>query len=76
MKLSELKINRCAIILFLNIPNVKVRRRMLEMGFTPGTMIKKTKIAPFGDPIGINVRGYELCISIQEASYIFVEVMK
>ena len=76
MKLSNLKINTYAIILSIEILNQKVRRRLLELGFTPGTLIKITKIAPLGDPIGIYVRGYELCISKEEASYILVEVVK
>ena len=50
MKLSDLKINRCAIILSLKMSNERIKRRLLEMGFVPGTYIKKTKIAPFGSP--------------------------
>lgn len=76
MRLSELKLNTYAIILFINIPNLKSRIRILEMGLTPGTIIKKTKKAPFGDPIGLTLRGYELCISKKETSYILVEVIK
>ena len=75
MKLSEMKINKDAIILSINIPNSKVRRRLLEMGIIYGTTIKLMKKAPLGDPIGIYIRGYELCISKKDASYIFVEVI-
>ena len=76
MKLSELKINTYAIILSVELKNPKVKRRLLEMGFTPGTMIKVTKIAPLGDPIGVFLRGYEVCISRFEASYICIRVEK
>ena len=72
MKLSDLKVNTCAIILSIKVKNKKVRIRLLEMGLTPGTMIKVTKVAPLGDPIGVFFRGYELCISRKEASYIFI----
>lgn len=75
MKLSEMKINKYAIILSINIPNSKVRRRLLEMGIIYGTTIKLTKKAPLCDPIGIYIRGYELCINKKDASYIFVEVI-
>lgn len=74
MMLSDLKINTYAIILSLNIVNKKARTRLLEMGLTPGTKVKVTKVAPFGDPIGILFRGYELCISKKEASYILIEM--
>ena len=74
MRLSELKVNTYAIILSNDVINKKARIRLLEMGLTPGSIIKVTKAAPFGDPIAVWVRGYELCISKDEASYIFVEV--
>ena len=76
MKLSELKVNQCAIIFLLKNPNIKSRIRLMEMGVVPGTIITKSKVAPFGDPIGIVLRGYEICISKDEASYILVEVIK
>ena len=37
-----------------------VRRRLIDMGLTPGTAVTIKKIAPFGDPIEVTVRGYEL----------------
>ena len=73
MKLSDLKVNTYAIILSVNIKNRRSRIRLLEMGLTPGTRIKVTKIAPFGGLIGIFFRGYELCISLEEASYILID---
>ena len=73
MKLSELKINTYAIILYTKVHSKKCKVRLLEMGFVPGTLIKITKIAPLGDPIGIEIRGYELCIRMKEALYIDVE---
>ena len=74
MKLSELPINTCAFILHLRNPNKISRIRLLEMGFVPGTLFKITKVAPFCDPIGISIRGYELCIGLKDATYI--DVMK
>ena len=76
MKLSELKINTYAIILSNNVLNKKSRIRLLEMGLVPGSLIKVTKIAPLGDPIAVLIRGYELCISKREASYIFIKLKK
>ena len=42
------------------------------MGLTKGTKIKVKKVAPTGDPISIELRGYELCISKKDASRIIV----
>ncbi|ATD54823.1 FeoA family protein [Clostridium chauvoei] len=50
-----------------------VRRRLLDMGITPGVTIKVTGKAPMGDPIEILVRGYKLTLRKNEASAIFVE---
>ncbi|MBX7404487.1 FeoA family protein [Clostridium chauvoei] len=50
-----------------------VRRRLLDMGITPGVTIKVTGKAPMGDPIEILVRGYKLTLRKNEASAIFAE---
>ncbi len=43
------------------------------MGVTPGVHVKVIKVAPLGDPIEINVRGYELSLRKSEASNIEVK---
>ncbi len=48
------------------------RRRLIDMGLTPGTLITVRKIAPFGDPIEVNLRGYELSLRREDASQILV----
>lgn len=49
--------------------------RLLELGLFPGTEFKVTKIAPLGDPIEIDLRGYKLCIRRSEAGCLrFVEL--
>ncbi|MCI8814132.1 MAG: ferrous iron transport protein A [Lachnospiraceae bacterium] len=50
-----------------------VRRRIMEMGVTPGTPIKVVKVAPLGDPIEVNLRGYELSLRKDQAMRIVVE---
>jgi Fe2+ transport system protein FeoA len=54
--------------------NDSLRKRLLDMGVTPGTKIEVIKIAPLGDPVGIKVRGYHLSLRKDEASVISVEV--
>ena len=60
--LSELKIMQQAIVTNINIKNKNVKRHLLDMGITKGVKIKIKKIAPMGDPIDIEFRGYELAI--------------
>lgn len=50
-----------------------LRRRIIDMGITPGAAIFVRKTAPFGDPLQINVRGYELSLRLSEAKQISVE---
>lgn len=50
-----------------------LRRRIMDMGVTKGAMIKVIKVAPLGDPIEINIRGYELSLRKNEASQIVIE---
>lgn len=50
-----------------------LRRRIMEMGVTPGTPIRVVKVAPLGDPIEVNLRGYELSLRKDQAMRIVVE---
>jgi ferrous iron transport protein A len=50
-----------------------LRRRIMDMGITKGVSIMVRKVAPLGDPIELNVRGYELSIRKEEAQEIEVE---
>ena len=45
----------------------KIKRRLFDMGITPGAEIMLRKKAPLGDPLEITVRGYELTLRITEA---------
>ena len=44
------------------------------MGVTPGILIRVIKVAPLGDPIEANIRGYELSIRKADAEHIEVEI--
>ena len=52
----------------------KLRRRLLDMGVTPGAHVLLRKKAPLGDPIEIKIRGYELTLRISEALLITLEM--
>ena len=47
-----------------------VKRRIMDMGITKGVAIHVRKVAPLGDPMELNVRGYELSIRKGDAEMI------
>ena len=47
-----------------------VKRRLVDMGLTPGTTVKVTKVAPLGDPLEVSLRGYELSLRKDDAAQI------
>ena len=50
-----------------------VRRRIMDMGITRNTEIYIRKFAPFGDPVEVTVRGYELLLRKDDAEMIEIE---
>ena len=50
-----------------------LKRRFMDMGITRGTKVYFRKVAPLGDPMEINVLGYELAIRKSDAELIEVE---
>ena len=65
--LSQLEIGEKAVVKAVNGEGV-VRRRLFDMGITPGAEIYLRKKAPLGDPIEISLRGYELTLRKAEAA--------
>lgn len=41
--------------------------KLLEMGFLPGTVVRFNFSAPLGDPVCVNISGFDLCLRIDEA---------
>lgn len=54
----------------------KIKRRLFDMGITPGAEVYLRKKAPLGDPIEITIRGYELTLRKTEAQFVEMEVKK
>lgn len=52
----------------------KIRRRLFDMGVTPGAIVSLRKKAPLGDPIEVTIRGYELSLRKAEAILVTIEV--
>ena len=52
----------------------RLRRRLFDMGVTPGAKVYLRKKAPLGDPLEITIRGYELSLRKAEACLVNIEV--
>ena len=50
-----------------------VKRRIMDMGITKGTDVYLRKVAPFGDPVEVTVRGYELSLRKADAEMIEIQ---
>ena len=53
----------------------KIRRRLFDMGVTPGAPVKMRKLAPLGDPVEVTLRGYELTLRKNEAEWVLVSTV-
>ena len=70
--LKDLKVGESAKVVRLHGQGA-VRRRIMDMGITRGTVVKVRKVAPLGDPFELTVRGYELSIRKADAQMIEIE---
>lgn len=52
----------------------RIRRRLFDMGVTPGAEVVLIKKAPLGDPLEIKIRGYDLTLRKDEAIFVELEV--
>lgn len=73
--LSDLRVGQSGKVLGLNMDDIDLKRHLLEMGLTVNTIVKIKKAAPLGEPMVIELRGYELFLEKQELKRIFVEVL-
>lgn len=69
MTLKELKPGQQGTVASINTTG-PMKRRIMDMGITPGVEIKVVKVAPLGNPIEVNVRGYEPSLRKEEAQQI------
>ncbi|MFV9511275.1 MULTISPECIES: FeoA family protein [Tepidibacillus] len=52
------------------------QKRLMDMGLLPGTTLEITRFAPFGDPLAVKLRGFQMSFRKQEAEGIIVEFVK
>lgn len=70
--LKDVKVGKTVVIAKVHGEGA-LRRRIMDMGLTKGTEIYVRKVAPLGDPMELNVRGYEL--SVRKADAEMIEVL-
>ena len=70
--LKDVKIGQTVKVVRLNGVG-PIKRRIMDMGITKGVEIYVRKVAPLGDPIEINLRGYELTLRKEDAEMVEVE---
>ena len=70
--LKDLTPGQSGTVLSVGNRSGSVKRRLIDMGITPGTQIKLTKVAPLGDPLEVTLRGYELSLRKEDAAQIQV----
>lgn len=73
MKLEDMKCGDTATV--VNVTGSgQLRKRILDLGLTKGAEVKMVRIAPLGDPIEIELRGYRLTVRKTEASIVELEM--
>lgn len=70
--LSDLKPSQSGKVIIISGED-KLKRRLYDMGITPGAEIVVHKFAPLGDPMQINLRGYSLSLRRDEARFINID---
>ena len=71
--LRELSVGESGKIAHIGGSNSALKLRFMDMGITKGTDVKVIKIAPLGDPIQLEIRGYNLSVRKDDAQYIEIE---
>lgn len=71
MRLSELPVGARALVAQVQAAG-PIRRRLLEMGFVRGEVLKVEKLAPLGDPMELVIKGYHLSLRREESACILV----
>jgi ferrous iron transport protein A len=72
MKLSELTFGHEAVVEYINDNELSLK--LLEMGLLPGETVALENIAPFGDPIAVRVGEYKMCLRLQDADCVMVNI--
>ncbi len=75
LSLDQLKTGQKGQVIKIESSSKEIKRRLLDMGITPGVIVLVKRIAPLGDPYDIKVRDYDLCIRKSDLSLIEVKLL-
>ncbi|WP_053976418.1 FeoA family protein [Mangrovimonas xylaniphaga] len=70
--LAQLKRGQSAII--TDVSSIHIPLKLLEMGCLPGNMVELVQVAPFSDPLYLNINGSHLAIRKETATHILIEI--
>lgn len=75
LSLDKLKTGQKGQVIKIETTSKEIKRRLLDMGITPGVNVEIKRIAPLGDPYDIKVRDYDLCIRKADLALIEVKLL-
>lgn len=75
MQLKDMQTGDCGKIAALSGASGYYRNRLIAMGLLPGTAFRLVRMAPLGDPVEMEVRGFRLILRKQEAALLLIEPM-
>ena len=75
VKLKDLRPGQSAVVRGYEKSDSAYRGKLLAMGLTKGSVVRVKKVAPLGDPVEVEVRGYDLSLRKHEADVLVVEAL-
>ncbi len=75
LRLQDIPPGRLARVLGFGATATGYRQRLLAMGLTPGTTLKLIRVAPLGDPVLVELRGFRLSLRKDEAAALQIELV-
>lgn len=76
IKINQMHVGGQGLIVKIHPGEKSYRQRLMAMGLLPGTQFVVSRVAPLGDPIELNVRGYNLILRKDEATILEVKQVK
>jgi ferrous iron transport protein A len=73
VKLRDLQAGESAVVVGYGRSDAAYRGKLLAMGLTKGSVLKMIRVAPMGDPVKVEIRGYALSLRKAEADALLVE---
>jgi len=72
LTLADMNVGDCARVARVDGQS-ELRHRLLEMGMTPGCRVRLVRVAPLGDPLAFELRGYHLSLRRDEARHVIIK---